>query len=86
MLLELLSELRAVANAKGIYFNDNIIEATIRKMERLPYDTTSSMHSDFRKGGKTEYKSLTEYVVKLGKELNLNTPVYGKVLTGLSKK
>jgi 2-dehydropantoate 2-reductase len=86
LLLDLLHELKAVAAAKGILFPDTIIETTIGKMERLPYETTSSMHSDFRKGGKTEYNSLTAYVVQLGKKLNIKTPVYEKVLYGLISK
>jgi 2-dehydropantoate 2-reductase len=79
ILLQLLLELRSVAEAKGIHFAPSIIDSTIDKMERLPFETTSSMHSDFQKGGKTEYRSLTEYVVKLGKELNIETPVYEKI-------
>jgi 2-dehydropantoate 2-reductase len=86
MLLELINELYDVAKAKDIYFNADIVETTINKMEKLPYETTSSMHSDFQKGGKTEYRSLTEYVVKLGKELNIKTPVYEKILKELIDK
>jgi len=86
ILIQLLSELRSVANAKGIHFPDTIIDSTIAKMERLPYETTSSMHSDFRKGGKTEYRSLTEYVVALGKKLNVATPVYEKIAESLKQK
>jgi 2-dehydropantoate 2-reductase len=83
MLQQLMTELKSIANAKGILFPEDIIEKTISKMERLPYETTSSMHSDLQKGGRTEYKSLTEYVVKLGKELNIEIPVYERVLERL---
>lgn len=86
MLLQLLTELKNVAAAKGIQFSDDITGRTILKMEKLPYDTTSSMHSDFQKGGKTEYHSLTEYVVKLGRELNVPTPLYDNVLEELKNK
>ncbi|HEX8517657.1 MAG TPA: 2-dehydropantoate 2-reductase [Bacteroidia bacterium] len=86
MLIRLLEELIAVAKAINIHFPENIIESRIATMEKLPYETTSSMHSDFQKGGRTEYLSLTKYVVDLGKKLNIQTPLYEKVLSGLILK
>jgi 2-dehydropantoate 2-reductase len=85
-LKELMKELLKIASAKGIVFPDDIIETRLAKMKTLAYETTSSMHSDFQKGGKTEYRSLTKYVVDLGKELKVNVPVYEKVLSGLTAK
>lgn len=85
-LKELFNELALVAAAKKIKLTEGIIEKQISRMERLPYETTSSMHSDFQKGGRTEYHSLTEYVVALGKELNVSTPVYSLILSSLSKR
>lgn len=86
MLKSLMKELLEVAKAKNISFPSEIIETRISKMKTLPYETTSSMHSDFLKGGKTEYKSLTKYVVDLGIKLNIQTPVYDKILSGLLLK
>jgi 2-dehydropantoate 2-reductase len=86
MLLELMNELKSVATTKGIHFSEDIISKTVAKMEKLPYETTSSMHSDFQKGGRTEYISLTEYVVRSGKELKVKTPQYEKVLSALAEK
>ncbi|MCE3280223.1 MAG: 2-dehydropantoate 2-reductase [Bacteroidetes bacterium] len=86
MLKTLMKELLEVARAKGISFPSDIIETRIAKMKTLPYETTSSMHSDFIKGGETEYKSLTGYVVKLAEELNIEVPLYKKVLAGLLLK
>lgn len=82
----LLSEIKAVADAKKITFPSNIIEKTIATMERMPYETTSSMHSDFLKGGRTEYRSLTEYVVELGKGLKVATPLYERILETLKSR
>ena len=82
----LLSEIRSVAQSKKISLNDNIIEKTIATMERMPYDTTSSMHSDFKKGGKTEYCSLTEYVINNGMEMNVETPEYKRILEVLKSR
>ena len=77
---KLLTEVESVADAEKIPLPNNIIEKTLTMMERMPFETTSSMHSDFIKGGKTEYCSLTEYVVKLGKQVNVATPEYEKIL------
>ena len=49
-------------------------------MKKLPYETTSSMHRDFQKGRRTEYKSLTGQVVQYGKELNVKTPAFEMIL------
>ncbi|MDF2436569.1 MAG: 2-dehydropantoate 2-reductase [Bacteroidota bacterium] len=86
MLKTLMKELLKVAEAKGIYFPKDIIETRIAKMKTFPYETTSSMHSDFQKGGKTEYKSLTEFVVKLAEELKVETPLYSRILENLSSR
>ncbi len=80
---KLLLEITAVAKAKKIDLPNTIIEKTFATMERMPFETTSSMHSDFKNGKKTEYHSLTEYVVKLGKELNIKTPEYEIILEAL---
>jgi 2-dehydropantoate 2-reductase len=80
---KLLSEIKALADARGIFFPDGIEERIIAKIESMPYDATSSMHSDFQKGGKTELRSLTEYVVKEGKRLGVKTPEYEMVLDAL---
>lgn len=85
-LRELFNELSEIAKARNIQLSEGITEKHIQRMERLPYETTSSMHSDFQKGGRTEYRSLTEYVVKLGKEFKITTPVYSMILSELSKR
>ena len=79
-LVELVKELKSIADAKGIQLPVNIVENTITKIEKLPFDATSSMHSDFQKGGRTEYLSLTEYVTKMGDEYCVATPSFDRIL------
>ena len=86
MLLNLLKELKSVADAKKITLPENILQTTFGRMKSLLPETTSSMYSDFRKGNMTEIDSLTAYVVKLSKQLNIATPCYEKVLVGLKGK
>ncbi len=72
----LLNEIKAVADAKGINFPDDILEKTFATILALPKDITTSMHRDFQKGKTTEIESLTGYVVKQGKLFNVPTPTY----------
>lgn len=85
-LVEVLKEIKAVAAAAGINIPPNIIETTMAKFERLPYDTIASMHNDFRRERKTEYQSLTGYVTLMGNRLNVDTPLYDKILAFLEQK
>lgn len=86
LLLSLLRELQAVAKAKGIILSGDIIPAMLQRMTTLPYETTSSMHSDFQKGGKTELESLTGYVVHEGKAHQVSVPTYEKLYAALLEK
>jgi len=82
-LRELIKELKLIAGQKNITLHQDIVETTIAKMQKLPYETTSSMHSDFKKGGRTEYLSLTGYVVEQGRQLKIKTPAFENILRTL---
>lgn len=86
LLLSLFAEFRNVAGAKNINFPDHIIERTIDKLKSFPYQITSSMNSDFQKGKRTEIDSLTGYIVKSGKELNLPVPTYDRLYEELKRR
>jgi 2-dehydropantoate 2-reductase len=85
-LLSLLTEIKAVADAKNISLPEDIIKITTDKLEGLPYKTTSSMHTDFIKGKSTELHSLTGYIIKAGKEYKINTPTYNMMYEGLMNR
>ncbi len=78
-LVNLLEELLLVANAEGAEINRNVIDKTIHQLENLPFETTSSMHSDFKAGRTAELQTLTGIVIELGKKHNIPTPVYEMV-------
>lgn len=86
LLHSLLDELIQVARAQGISFNETNLQAITDRMAKLPYETTSSMHSDYQKGKATEVDSLTGYVVKLGKQLNTPTPTYKQLYKALKNR
>ncbi len=79
-LINLIDEVTEIALAKGIQLDAEIKIKTFNKQKSLPYDTITSMHRDFMKGGKTEYVSITKYVSDWGKNLNIKTPAFDKIL------
>lgn len=81
-----MEELKTIGEAKGIVFPEGIIQKFLDRMAGLPYESTTSMHTDFKNGKKTELSSLTVYVIRLGKELDIPTPYYEKMLEGINKR
>ena len=85
-LISLMEEVILVANAEGADINANVIDKTIYQLEKLPFETTSSMHSDFQAGRNTELQTLTGIVIELGKKHDISTPIYKKVYDKLYKQ
>lgn len=86
-LLSLLKEVNSIAMAKGIFFDSDIVSATMNKLKALPYETTSSMQRDFQKAnGKTELETITGYIVRAGKQLNIPTPAFEKAYDKLKSR
>ena len=85
-LVNLLEELLLVANAEGAEIERTIIEKVIHRLEKLPFETTASMHSDFQAGKNTEVQGLTGIVVELGKKHGIATPTYEKVYHELKQR
>jgi 2-dehydropantoate 2-reductase len=85
-LISMLEELILIANAEGAEIERTVIDKVIHQLERLPFETTSSMHSDFKAGKTTEVHGLTGSVVELGKKLGIPTPTYLNVYNELLKR
>ena len=86
LLTALLSEFQAVAAARGQELSIGVADAVIAQMARIPGDTTTSMQRDFRAGKNTELESLTGYVVREGKRLNVPTPTYDMMYDKLKER
>ena len=86
LLLSLFDELLAVAKAHGVKLPEGIVQKNIDIMASLPYETTASMHTDYLNGKPTEVDSITGYMVRLGKKLQVPTPTYEKVYVALQKR
>lgn len=74
--LKLGNEFISVAKAKGIDFTENSCVRTIEAQKMMPYESTTSMHTDFIKGKSTELETITGYIVRCAKEFNLQVPTY----------
>lgn len=79
-------ELMQVAQAKGIPLPDDLIEKVIADQKKMPYDATTSMHTDFRNGKPTELETLTGYVVRTGAEHGIPTPAYNMMYEKLKQR
>jgi len=84
LLIALLTEITGVAKAKQIGLPEDIIESTLKRLESMPPETTSSMQLDVAAGKQTEAETLTGYVIRRGKELNVPTPTYKLVAERLT--
>ena len=80
ILISLMCEVKSLADAQNIQINDSFIEKNISAMEKMPYETTSSMHRDKRAEKQIEIESLSNYVVQLGKQLNIETKTFEQTL------
>lgn len=78
-LLEMLHEVKALAQAKGIPLTDESVEITFSRFQKFKPDTKSSMQLDFEKQKKTEVESLTGYIVEESKQFGLDTPVSSRL-------
>ncbi|HLP04100.1 MAG TPA: 2-dehydropantoate 2-reductase [Paludibacter sp.] len=82
----ILDELMRVARAENVRIDSDQVEKIIRQLEKLPDDSTASMHSDFLAGSDTELETLTGIVLRLGQKHGLPLPLYQAVYTDLRKR
>ncbi len=87
LLKALIEEIKLLTHAKRIPFAEDITEKTLNRLKSLPFETTSSMHTDFLNHKPvTELQSLTGYVVEEGRNYNLLMATYDKTFAELKKK
>ncbi|MFV0390309.1 MAG: ketopantoate reductase family protein [Paludibacteraceae bacterium] len=86
MASEMAEEFLNVAKAEGINMGKNSRDDVLSRSEALPKDTTTSMHSDFKAGNRTEVETLTGVVVRLALKHGISVPLYEKVYEKLKKR
>ena len=82
----LIKEVEQIARTKGIGLAEDIVDATLVKINAFPYDTKSSMQVDCEKGKKTEIEAFTGYVVRCGEELGVDIPLHRMVYDKLKER
>ena len=86
-LVQLIEEVTNVALASNISLDEDIKSKTLSRLQMVPYKNTTSMQRDFHsKKANSELESLTNYVIKSGSKLNIDTPVYRRLYAELKKK
>jgi 2-dehydropantoate 2-reductase len=85
-LRRMIREVVSLGRARGVRLEDDIVESTLKKLAKAPPGATSSMHSDFKKGGRTEVETLTGYVVREAARSGIDVPEYVRVYDALSRR
>lgn len=78
-------ELKSVAEAKGIRLPEDIVFSSIQAQKMMPNNSTTSMHSDFKNGNRTEIETLTGYVIREADALGIEVPTYKFMYKGLTE-
>jgi 2-dehydropantoate 2-reductase len=79
MFISLVEEIKAVAEAMKIYFNEDIVAANLKVMDSMTPDTTSSLHKDIKAGKQNEVDSLIFEVVRLADIYGVEVPNYKRI-------
>ena len=83
MLLEMIKEVKAIADARKIELPEDIVDKTLESIGRFAYDTKTSMQVDRERGKDTEIDIFTKYIIKSGKELAIPTPLHNEIYVQL---
>ena len=86
-LKRLIGEVSTLARTKKIAIDVSIETKVLDKLKTLPYEATSSMHSDFSAAKpETELGTLTAYVVEEGKHMKVDVTTYETFLKELKMR
>ncbi|MEE9598477.1 MAG: 2-dehydropantoate 2-reductase [Acidiferrobacterales bacterium] len=83
LLATIMKETVAVARAKGIGIDPAYVNDRLVFFDTLPADMTSSMHQDLQRGNRLELDWLSGAVVRMGKELGIDTPANAFIYVAL---
>src|SRR5690606_9801358 len=80
MAQEIIQEIVAIAQNKGVLLPANIIETTFQKASSFPYHTPTSLQLDVQSHkNNNELELFAGAIIKYGEELNLPTPMTKKI-------
>jgi len=76
-------EVVAVASARGIKLDDDVVARTMQRYDHLPPDSTASLQRDITEGRPSELEAQIGAVVRLGREAGVPTPVHEVIYSAL---
>lgn len=82
----LVHEIDILAQAMGVYFEEDIVSRNLKILDDLESEMTTSMQRDLRSGRRSEIDGQIYEVVRLGKEYQLELPMYEKISVSLQRK
>ena len=68
-------EIMTIANAKGISLSKTDIENAMQAIDNTDFQTTASMQRDIMENRPSELDNFNGYIVRQGKELQIETPI-----------
>ena len=75
MFCDAMEEALAVGLAKGIGLPATLVQDSLEYIDGLP-DFQNSMHSDYESGRPTELEAMSGSVIRLGKQIGVQTPIH----------
>ena len=82
-MLSCMREVEAVARARGVGLDPDVVQSTMEYMDAEAEALQASMHTDLNAGRPLELDALNGAVVRLGRELNIPTPVNDTLYSAL---
>ncbi|MFT6642142.1 MAG: 2-dehydropantoate 2-reductase [Flavobacteriaceae bacterium] len=83
LLLDSMKEIYQLGVAQGVNLTDDCIQKTVAVLESLPESSTTSLQQDMIKGKPSELDEQSGAIVRLGKALDIDTPVNRFILDSL---
>lgn len=77
--IELIKEIQKIASAMAVELPENIVEINLQIMDDLAPTASSSMQRDIAAGKQSEVDGLIYQVVRLGKQYQVDVPVYEEI-------
>lgn len=82
----LISEINTLANAMGIFFEEDIVARNLKILDDITPDMTTSMQRDIYAGRASEIDGQIYEVVRMADKYGVELPTYRKIAAELKKK
>jgi 2-dehydropantoate 2-reductase len=76
-------EVEAVARARGVALDPEVVEKTLALADTFPPQMTTSMHNDLKRGGRLELEHLSGFVAREADRLGVPAPINRAVFAAL---